>query len=124
MDSKKKGYRGEIEYRDLLRKTFGVKVERQFASGAFDTLKGDILQSTLPPVLKDLPPEIKYTKKIKLHEWVEQCKREFNSPNNWHIAYRCPADWGVKDNFILMVPACILLPLLQELEELRNERIR
>jgi len=120
INSKAKGYGGEIQYRDLLRRVFGCKVERQFASGAFDTAKGDIMPNTLPEVLKDLQPEIKYCKNVKLRDWVQQCQREFNSKNNWHIAYRCPAEWEITDNFIIMAPACVLLEMLKELDDLRK----
>jgi hypothetical protein len=117
---KRKGYEGEIEYRNLLRKIFGVKVERQFASGAFTSWKGDINKGTLPEVLKDYPPEIKYTAKAKPFEWIAQCQREFNSKTGWHIAWRIPAVYEVPENFIVMIPAIEFLGLMKELQELRE----
>lgn len=120
LNSQRKGYRAEIEYRDLLNKIFGSRVRRQFASGAFASWKGDLMPMTLPEVLKDYGQEVKYEKKPRLFAYIRQCQREFNSKSAWQIAYRTPADLGIPENFVIIMPAVELLGLLKELQDYRE----
>jgi len=119
LNAKDKGRRGEYDFRDLVRKIFGVKAERMPGSGAFAGFKGDMDNKTMPDVLKGYGHEIKYEVKPRILAYIEQCKREFNSNSMWMIHYRLAAEKGIPENFITFIPTVELLGLLLELQELR-----
>ncbi len=136
INSKKKGYDAEIDYRNLLRKVFGCKVERQFASGAFASAKGDMMTNTLPEVLRDYEAEVKYEAKFRLFDYIRQCQahrtltemeylnipKEQLNKTGWHIAYRTPAKLNIPENFVIIMPAIEILGLLKELDDLRRNK--
>lgn len=122
INSKDKGRRAEYEYRDLIRKIFGTKTERMPMSGAIPGWKGDLRKETLPKILKEYPPEIKYEVKPRILAYIRQCQEEFNSKTGWHIAYRCPAELNIPYNFVVVIPAIELLGLLKELQDFRDKK--
>ena len=138
VNSKNKGRRGEYEYRDLIRSIFNTKTDRVPGSGGFKSLganTGDMLSGSLPKVLKPYIQEVKYEKTLRLFPYIMQCqtgnskitKEEYLKLEkkdlkiqDWMVAYRCPAEYNIPKNFIIIMPAVELLGLLKELEDLRK----
>ena len=85
----------------------GAKFEPMWNSGA--GLPGDIMWTKETPLwakewLKEHQGEIKGEAKPRLHAYVGQCQSQFNSVQGWVVYYKCPVEWNIPGNVLVIQP--------------------
>jgi len=115
--SRTKGAGGELEFRTIVNKKFGVKYERTPLSGGLD-IKGDIRRAygSRASIADEFHWEIKRVEKINIHECLTQSINDCRPGKIPVVAHRRNCDY-----WKITIQADDFLNLILELEELRGK---
>lgn len=117
MKAKNKGNRGELEWRDILNKKFGVKYARTPLSGGLD-FKGDVsrMYGSKKSIIDGYHWEIKRVEKLNIHKAFEQARKDKRDKTPV-VAFR--RNLG---NWMICLDADDFLNLLKILEEHNEDK--